>query len=334
MSSITTTTEIDGLKAGLKETWMAGDYDRFSRYMEQGARIFYEQLDVPAGCQLLDVADDLECACGCIRGRNVVIRGERAFQSLPRLKVTELTPGIQHPSDSHQMALLTNAVAGARFKLCRIHNRAGSRVCKMLSGGAVAPLTRDAFSRENGRAILVIGAGNVKSRSCVAEDATLGDRTCEVGILRLLIAGGQIIRIATLVKGDRRLEEMPRDVDQIAACVVARADYVIDVVVADVSFSLQTLPGAGRRGVHRNLAAGSGDCAGWFLPGPAQGVGHRRMGIPFDFGEMADLAATRTHRLASQGCGRSLRIRVSRTADLGVYLSWRNKAEQDEQHHG
>jgi SAM-dependent methyltransferase len=32
------------------------DYDRFSRYMEQGARIFYEQLDVPAGCQLLDVA--------------------------------------------------------------------------------------------------------------------------------------------------------------------------------------------------------------------------------------------------------------------------------------
>src|SRR6185369_13005471 len=32
---------IDSLKARLKETWMAGDYDRFSRYMEQGARIFY-----------------------------------------------------------------------------------------------------------------------------------------------------------------------------------------------------------------------------------------------------------------------------------------------------
>ena len=49
MSTTTTTSEIDGLKARLKETWMAGDYDRFSRYMEQGARIFYEQLDVPAG---------------------------------------------------------------------------------------------------------------------------------------------------------------------------------------------------------------------------------------------------------------------------------------------
>jgi ubiquinone/menaquinone biosynthesis C-methylase UbiE len=56
MQTITTTQEIDGLKARLKETWTAGDYDRFSRYMEQGARIFYEQLDVPAGCQLLDVA--------------------------------------------------------------------------------------------------------------------------------------------------------------------------------------------------------------------------------------------------------------------------------------
>jgi len=51
-----TAVEIDGLKTRLKETWMAGDYDRFSRYMEQGARIFYEQLDIPAGCQLLDVA--------------------------------------------------------------------------------------------------------------------------------------------------------------------------------------------------------------------------------------------------------------------------------------
>src|ERR1700742_4704794 len=56
MSTTTTALEISGLKAQLKETWMAGDYDRFSRYMEQGARIFYEQLDVPAGCQLLDVA--------------------------------------------------------------------------------------------------------------------------------------------------------------------------------------------------------------------------------------------------------------------------------------
>lgn len=52
----TTETEMSGLKARLKETWSAGDYDLFSRYMEDDARSFYEQLDVPPGCQLLDIA--------------------------------------------------------------------------------------------------------------------------------------------------------------------------------------------------------------------------------------------------------------------------------------
>ncbi len=56
MATMTMAPEISGLKTRLKETWVAGDYDRFSRYMEEGARIFYEQLDIPAGCKLLDVA--------------------------------------------------------------------------------------------------------------------------------------------------------------------------------------------------------------------------------------------------------------------------------------
>jgi SAM-dependent methyltransferase len=55
-ATTTATPEIAGLKQRLKDTWIAGDYDRFSRFMEQGARIFYEQLYIPAGCQLLDVA--------------------------------------------------------------------------------------------------------------------------------------------------------------------------------------------------------------------------------------------------------------------------------------
>ena len=55
MSTATIAPEIDGLKAKLKETWSAGDYDYFSRYMERGAQTFYEQLDVASGCHLLDV---------------------------------------------------------------------------------------------------------------------------------------------------------------------------------------------------------------------------------------------------------------------------------------
>jgi SAM-dependent methyltransferase len=56
MNTIAIAPEIDGLKTRLKETWMAGDYDRFSRAMENDARSFYERLDVPPGAHLLDVA--------------------------------------------------------------------------------------------------------------------------------------------------------------------------------------------------------------------------------------------------------------------------------------
>jgi SAM-dependent methyltransferase len=48
--------EIESIKSRLHSTWMAGDYDRFSRFMENDARSFYERLDVPPGAHLLDVA--------------------------------------------------------------------------------------------------------------------------------------------------------------------------------------------------------------------------------------------------------------------------------------
>jgi hypothetical protein len=83
----------------------------------------------------------------------------------------------------------------------------------MLSGGAVASFARDRLLRENGITILVVGAGYVHRGSCVTEDATFSDRAGEVWILRLLIAGSQIVRIATLIKSDGRLKKVPVDVD-------------------------------------------------------------------------------------------------------------------------
>jgi SAM-dependent methyltransferase len=56
MSAPTLTPDIESLKSRLRTTWMAGDYDRFSRFMENDARSFYERLDVSPGAQLLDVA--------------------------------------------------------------------------------------------------------------------------------------------------------------------------------------------------------------------------------------------------------------------------------------
>jgi ubiquinone/menaquinone biosynthesis C-methylase UbiE len=48
--------EMDDVKARLKSIWTAGDYDRFSRYMEGGAREFYDRLNIAPGSRLLDVA--------------------------------------------------------------------------------------------------------------------------------------------------------------------------------------------------------------------------------------------------------------------------------------
>lgn len=47
--------DVESMKTRLKKIWMAGDYDRFSRYMESGAREFYERLQAAPGCRLLDV---------------------------------------------------------------------------------------------------------------------------------------------------------------------------------------------------------------------------------------------------------------------------------------
>ncbi len=56
MVTNTVAPEIEGLKTRLRAIWTAGDYDRFSRYMEGSAREFYERLNIPPRCQLLDVA--------------------------------------------------------------------------------------------------------------------------------------------------------------------------------------------------------------------------------------------------------------------------------------
>jgi SAM-dependent methyltransferase len=47
---------IDELKTRLKATWMDGNYDYFSRYMESSAVELLDRLSVPAGSSLLDVA--------------------------------------------------------------------------------------------------------------------------------------------------------------------------------------------------------------------------------------------------------------------------------------
>ena len=171
----------------------------------------------------------------------------------------------------------------------------------MISDRAVASFAADGLFRENRIAILVVGTRNVKRGACVTKDATFSDGTREIRILRLLISGSQVVGIATFIKSDGRLEEVSSDVSYVAAGVVARADHIVDVEVADVSGGLNALPGAGRQREGSNLAFGSGDSAAWFLVGAAESVSHCRARVAFDFGGVADLAAIGPLGLADHG---------------------------------
>jgi ubiquinone/menaquinone biosynthesis C-methylase UbiE len=76
MSAIATTTQtnksLDELKLRLKMTWMAGDYDLFSRFMEKDAEQFFQRLGVAAGTRLLDV--------GCGAGQLALIAARAGAQ--------------------------------------------------------------------------------------------------------------------------------------------------------------------------------------------------------------------------------------------------------------
>src|SRR5258708_35582023 len=56
MTQTDATTDIDALKTRLKATWMDGNYDYFSRFMELSAVQFLDRLKPAAGAVLLDVA--------------------------------------------------------------------------------------------------------------------------------------------------------------------------------------------------------------------------------------------------------------------------------------
>ncbi len=86
-ATITTaaTTDIDALKTRLKATWMAGNYDYFSRFMESSAVEFLDRLGVEAGASLLDVAcgsGQRLLACPIRRLTDSWLRGER--EPVPR----------------------------------------------------------------------------------------------------------------------------------------------------------------------------------------------------------------------------------------------------------
>lgn len=70
---IHTSPELDQLKARLKTTWMTGDYNLFSRYLEKDAELFFLRLGIKPGTRLLDV--------GCGAGQLALIAARAGAQA-------------------------------------------------------------------------------------------------------------------------------------------------------------------------------------------------------------------------------------------------------------
>lgn len=66
------TNDVNQLKDRLKATWMAGDYDIFSRYLETDALLFFRRLGVTPGAKVLDV--------GCGSGQLALIAARSRAQ--------------------------------------------------------------------------------------------------------------------------------------------------------------------------------------------------------------------------------------------------------------
>jgi ubiquinone/menaquinone biosynthesis C-methylase UbiE len=66
------TPDFEQLKTRLKSTWMTGDYDAFSRYMEKDAEQFFRRLGVKPGTRLLDI--------GCGAGQLALIAARAGAQ--------------------------------------------------------------------------------------------------------------------------------------------------------------------------------------------------------------------------------------------------------------
>lgn len=67
-----TTQDLDQLKIRLRTTWMTGDYDLFSRYMQKDAERFFRRLGITPGTRLLDV--------GCGAGQLALIAARSGAQ--------------------------------------------------------------------------------------------------------------------------------------------------------------------------------------------------------------------------------------------------------------
>lgn len=199
--SLTNAAEIDALKSRLKATWMSGNYDYFSRFMEPSAAEFLERLPLRTGDRLLDVA----CGSGQLallaarKGAAVTgvdfaanwiqaARGRAASEGLPVTFDEGDAEDLPYPDESFDIVA---SIFGAMF--AQRPERVASeliRVCRSDGTVAMANWTREGFI---GRMFQTIGRfiapSGMPSPLLWGDETTvrqrLGDAVLDIGLRRV-----------------------------------------------------------------------------------------------------------------------------------------------------
>jgi hypothetical protein len=124
----------------------------------------------------------------------------------------------------------------------------------------------------------------------MAKNTFFAHWACEIRIRLILVTWRQVIRLATFIEGDGRLEKMSANVDQIAAGVLAGANHKVNAVGTFIASILPALPVTRRGRVNRDFRAVTRHYAVWFLTSAAQSMGHCRTGISLNLCCMTEQA--------------------------------------------
>jgi SAM-dependent methyltransferase len=184
------------LKTRLKATWMTGDYDLFSRYMEQQSEVFYRRLCLAPGTRLLDVG----CGSGQLaliaaRAGARVTGSDIATNWIEKARVRASAEGLAiafdegdaealpyHDAEFDAVVSLFGAMFAPRPELVAAEL---TRVCRPGGMIALGNWTPSGFIGQMFRTIAKhIAPSGMPSPVLWGDEAAVRDRLCE-GIMRL-----------------------------------------------------------------------------------------------------------------------------------------------------
>jgi SAM-dependent methyltransferase len=187
------------LKARLRTTWMAGDYDLFSRFMEKDADLFFRRLTVASGARLLDVG----CGSGQLAliaaraGAKVTgcdiasnwIEKARARAAAEELEITfEEGDAESLPYDDAQFDVVTSLIGAMFAPRPELVAAELTRVCRPGGTIAMANWTPGGFIGRMFKTISrYIAPSGMPSPVLWGDEATVRDRLCD-GIADLKFA--------------------------------------------------------------------------------------------------------------------------------------------------